>query len=159
MADSSDDARERRWWSRIYDLAVSGFGKWLWTAVIVAALVSGAVAWAFTPWRTDFSKYPIGSAFTWLLDHLSVFLVAGACLLVLLALLTILRRRTGHALRHPQAIPLTRENRRRLPMQLRSLYQTAIEQSLWGVAHIELGLERTFEATAHPALLVSSCRR
>ncbi len=155
MADSSDDARERRWWTRIYDLIVCGFGKWLWTAVIVTALVSGAIAWAFTPWKTDFSKYPVGSIFPWLRDHLSAFLVAGACLFAILALLAVLRRRTGHALKRPQAIPLTRENRRRLLTRLHSLYQTAIEQSLWGVARIELGLERTFEATAHPALLVS----
>lgn len=122
--------------------------------MIVAGLVSGVVAWAFTPWGTDFSKYPVASVFTWLRDHLSAFLVAGVCLLALLALLAILRRRAGYALKRPQAIPLTRENRQRLLTRLHSLYQTAIEQSLWGVARIELGLERSFEATAHPALLV-----
>jgi stage III sporulation protein SpoIIIAA len=47
------------------------------------------------------------------------------------------------------------EDRRRLPSRLSSLYEAAIKQSLWGIARVDLGLSRTFEATIHPALLVS----
>jgi len=53
MVDTPNNAKEQHWWIRIYDLAVRKFTQWLWTAVIVAALVSGIVAWAFTPWKTD----------------------------------------------------------------------------------------------------------
>ncbi len=155
MADSSDDARERHWWIRFYDLVVRRFAWWLWTAVIVAVLVSGVVAWAFTPWKTDFSKYPVGSLFIWLRDHRSAFLIAGVCLLALLVLLVILHRRAGLARQRPKALALTREDRRRLLTRIHSLYETAVKQSLWGVARVDLGLSRTFEATVHPALLVS----
>src|SRR5258708_18972778 len=155
MADSSDDAKERRGWIRIYDLIVRRFGKWLLTLVIVAALVSGVVAWAFIPWGTDFSRYPVGSLFTWLRDHSTALLVGGACLFALLLLLAILRRRAGQAPKRPHMILLTSENRRRLLTRLHGLYQDAVKQSLWGMARMELGLERTFEATTHPALLVS----
>ena len=155
MADVPDNTKEHRWWIRIYDLVVRRFTRWIWTAVIVTALVSGAVAWAFIPWKTDFSRYPVGTASAWMQDHRFVLLVGGIAVASVLTLLTLLRRRAGRVGPRPQAILLKHEDRRRLLARLHSLYQDTVKQCLWGMPRVELGLERTFEATAHPALSVS----
>lgn len=155
MADTPDSAKEQRWWIRTYDLVVRRFTRWLWMAVIVAALVSGIVAWAFTPWKTDFAQYPVGTVFAWVQDHRFVLLVGGIGVASILTLLTFLRRRTDWIGLHSQAILLTQGNRQRLLTRLSSFYQYIVKQSLLGVTHMELGLERTFDAVTHPALSVS----
>lgn len=49
MTDALDNAKEHRWWIRVYDLAVHRFAWWFLTSVIVALMVSGIITWAFTP--------------------------------------------------------------------------------------------------------------
>lgn len=139
MVDGPDSKKEHRWWIRTYDLVARRFTRWLWSAVIVAALVSGVVAWAITPWKTDFLRYPVGTAFAWVQDHHLVLLVGGIAVASVLTLLTLLRRRTGRVGPGPQAIPLTHEDRRRLLARLRSLYQDIVKQSSWGMPRLELG--------------------
>jgi energy-coupling factor transporter ATP-binding protein EcfA2 len=155
MAESTNKTKGSHRWVRLYDLVVRKLGLWLWTAVIIAALVSGTVAWAFTPSNTDFSKYPIGMAFVWIHDHRLGLLIGVGCVLAVLLFLTACRFHTHQPTSPPNVVSLTLENRTRQLTRLRSLYQDAIKQSLWGMARLELGLERTFDATTHPGLFVS----
>lgn len=155
MADAPDCTKEPGWRNRVYDLVMRRFTRWLLTTVVIAALVSGIVAWAFTPWKTDFAQYPVGTAFAWMQDHIFILLVGGISVAVMLALLTLLHRRSDRVELRPQAILMTQADRRFLLIRLGSLYKNTVKQSLLGMARIELGLERTFEATVHPAMSVS----
>jgi NACHT domain len=129
--------------------------RWFWGAILLVVILNLFTSWLFAPLGTSFSRTPLGT----LLGHPLPFFLGGVGLLGLTVGLWLINRlhpapasqKTSPRL---QAVLLTREDRRRLLVRLRSLYLDYMKQSL-GMPRMELGLERTFEATAHPALSVS----
>jgi energy-coupling factor transporter ATP-binding protein EcfA2 len=154
MANSSDDASQHRWWSRMLDWLHSLIGG-IWTMIIVGGLVAVVVTWAFTPWGTDFSRYPVGFVIAWLWEHLPVVLVTAICLLFLLVLLAILRQRASRVSTPSGDFPMTDEVRKRELNRLFRRYQGSLKQSLLGPALMKLRFQQTFEATYDPAPLVT----
>jgi NACHT domain len=145
-SSKTGNQRERAWW-------VQSAG-WLWkaagflgTAVFLSLLVNIASTWLTSPQGI----IPANSPFGWLVIHWPITLLVGSLLLLIAGVSWVLSREQRP---EPVSISLRQQNRTRMILRLRRSYQDLLDQSLEGMAWMELTLSERPDALLNASTLL-----